>query len=188
MENILYTQEGHSYVLRCVTENVANALLSASNIILGVEVNLDPSGTPGTIHITNQSNRIIPIMAGMHFSNLDGSGNPQSVVDITSPYYTAQRGTIGNQVPIYEQQRSQIKLFPFVQRDFLTSDSFYNFSCFHNYAVFSTDDFLDPSAGLFLRFSNNQTLALTENDSPSIPIAAGQYDYNTHFLFYELRS
>jgi hypothetical protein len=189
MEQIYYTQEGHGYVLRTVSQNPrAFSTPGTTRGVVQVRVNNTatiypdpPYGANSTINI-NTTKKIIPVQA---FAVITGNVTP--VVDIASVYYFPIRGIEAPFVNSYEHFRSLGKTLPLTTRIYDDTEENYHHNFMYGQAVYNDSDFIDPTSGITFVFVNRQSMAMTNGTIDfHYEIPVGDYYQSMIFTYFEM--
>jgi hypothetical protein len=190
LEQLYYTQEGKPYILKSVTKNFASFIPGSDitfNPLLDVNVNLPTiNNKPWAIGITSPK-KIIPLFCTFSACEVV-TGLVQA--NISSPFYQVLLGN--GTITGYYGVKAISKGLAMIDRLFFSNNQNYAFNIRYGQIVYSVDDFISPSSGLLISFTNNLANAITITPTPvteSIKLLnAVNYSTCVTFLYFELQT
>lgn len=183
MEQIYYTQEGKPYVLKTISKTGDYTAFVPFSTGFNVFVNLNaPTALATAVSLqTNTPKRIIPVMGTF---SLIKTSDSSTYANISSPYYFTYFGDFSTRE--FASLRALGKMNPLIDRLFFSDTKNYAYNARYGEAVFATDDFLNPSAGLIVSFNTDLAGALTATGQ-TFSIAADTYKIAITFTYFELQ-
>lgn len=182
-ERLYYTQEGSAYVLKAESKNNFSSVAIDTSFSWYMYINYPSNLNLADYQLNIRTEkRIIPLMS--YLAYIDTS-NGEEVVNIAAVYYGLYIGSAAS----FKHQKALMKIFPYVQCIFNTSNNLFNYQLEHDKVLFSNEDFIDTSSPIRLTIERNMTagftsIALVAGTEISIPAAS--YSISVGFLYYEM--
>jgi len=183
-QNIFYTQEGNQYILKTANKFTNIVGLAPQIISADIYVNVPMSITPGLFDLLVSTNRkIIPLSYSLSVLEFDLE---VVTIDISTPYMVV--ANTGTSQYNSEFRNSLNKKYPYINRNFYTSNNFYNYFLQYNQLVFSENDFINSSTSLTITPMSTLAEANTSIQAGQNPeiLIAGNYIVNSSFNYFEL--
>jgi hypothetical protein len=185
MKRIYYTQEGSPYCVKIATKN--STILSPGGTFQ-LRVCLNSKGTLfgglQTAISIDTNKRIVPIQ--MFASFTDDQSTPY--VDIASVAYACYKNAGLDRS--FDHQPSLMKIFPFADLIYSSSDEFYQYKVDYNQPVLSDNDFLKSSEDYRLYYQRNLSNALTSNGAtaaiPNGGLSTLTFYISVGFIYFEM--